>query len=66
MTMKNFVTVPLRCPRCGQQTHKTLESIQQNGGLACTCGAFTAINAADFGAEIEKSAAAVKDYGVDS
>ena len=39
MTAARFTTVPLRCPACGQQTHKTLESVVQDGGFICKCGA---------------------------
>jgi len=59
----NFSTVPIRCDACGQQTHKTLEAIAQNGGLVCNCGAFTKIDLEEFAKEIRKSEAAVKDFG---
>ena len=60
-----FTTVPIRCATCGQQTHKTLYAIEQNGGLECDCGAFTQIDARAFSEEISKSETAIKDFGVD-
>lgn len=60
-----FTTVPIRCAKCGQQTHKTFDAIERYGGLACECGAFTQIDAQKFSEEIEKSDAAIKDFGVD-
>jgi transcription elongation factor Elf1 len=63
MSKTNFTTVPIRCPSCGQQTHKTLEAIRQNGGLVCTCGAFTKVELSEFEDEIKKSASAIKDFG---
>ena len=61
----NFTTVPIRCAKCGQQTHKTLEAIEQNGGLVCDCGAFTQIDTREFSSEIMKSETTIKDFGVD-
>lgn len=60
-----FTTVPIRCAKCGQQTHKTLEAIEQHGGMVCDCGAFTQIDARKFSKEIEKAEAAIKDFGLD-
>ena len=65
MTDPPFTTVPLRCASCGEQTHKTLDSIRQSGGLSCTCGAFTPIDADEFSKEITKSENIIKDYGSD-
>ena len=65
MNRDNYSTVPIRCDSCGQQTHKTLEAIIQAGGLLCTCGAFTKINAEEFSKEIRKSEANIKDFGRD-
>jgi DNA-directed RNA polymerase subunit N (RpoN/RPB10) len=61
----SFTTVPVRCPACGEQTHKTLESIRQNGGLDCSCGVFTALDLDEFIKQIEKVETAIKDFGVD-
>lgn len=58
-----FTTVPLRCPSCGQQTHKTLEAIIQDHGFVCECGARNAVDIEQFAEEIRKSAAAIKDFG---
>jgi len=58
-----FTTVPLRCPACAQQTHKTLESVIQEGGFQCKCGARNPIDAEQFAEEIRKSEAAIKDFG---
>lgn len=63
MTAAKFTTVPLRCPSCGQQTHKTLESIVQNKGFNCECGAHTELDVTLFAAEIRKSEEAIKDFG---
>jgi|GEM_PF-1042637 hypothetical protein len=65
MTNANYTTVPIRCTSCGQQTHKTLESIRQNGGLICNCGAFTKVDLDAFEEEIKKSEADIKDFGRD-
>ena len=63
MTNGKFTTVPLRCPACGQQTHKTLESVVQDGGFLCDCGARNELDIERFAEEIRKSAAAIKDRG---
>ena len=63
VTMSEFTTVPLRCPACGQQTHKTLESIVQEGGFLCECGARNELDIERFIEEIRKSEAKVKDFG---
>lgn len=63
MTTVRFTTVPLRCPSCGQQTHKTLESVIQNSGFHCTCGAHTDVDFERFSDEIERSETAIKDFG---
>ena len=60
-----FTTIPIRCATCGQQTHKTLDAIEQNGGLICDCGAFTQIDAREFSKEIRKSETAITDFGTD-
>ena len=65
MTEK-FTTVPLRCPCCGQQTHKTLEAVLQDGGFVCKCGARTELDLERFAEEIRKSASAIKDFGRES
>ena len=56
MTNGKFTTVPLRCPACGQQTHKTLESVVQDGGFLCGCGARNELDIERFADEIRKSA----------
>jgi hypothetical protein len=61
--MSEFTTVPLRCPACGQQTHKTLESVVQEGGFLCECGARNELDIERFAEEIRKSEAAIKDFG---
>jgi hypothetical protein len=58
-----FTTVPLRCAACGQQTHKTLETVLQDGGLKCDCGVFTAIDPGEFEKEVRKSEASMKEFG---
>jgi hypothetical protein len=58
-----FTTVPLRCPACGQQTHKTLEAVVQDRGFECKCGARTELDVREFADEIEKSEAKIKDFG---
>jgi transcription elongation factor Elf1 len=63
VTMSEFTTVPLRCPACGQQTHKTLESVVQEGGFLCDCGARNELDIERFTEEIKKSEAALKDWG---
>ena len=63
MSGARFTTVPLRCPACGQQTHKTLESIVEDGGFVCSCGARNEINIESFAEEIKKSETAIKDFG---
>jgi hypothetical protein len=61
-----FTTVPLRCPACGQQTHKTLESVVQDGGFLCDCGARNELDIECFAEEIRKSASTIKDFGRES
>ena len=63
MSGANFTTVPLRCPACGQQTHKTLESIREDGGFVCECGARNEIDVEMFAEEIKKSEIVIKDFG---
>jgi hypothetical protein len=58
-----FSTIPLRCPACGQQTHKTLESVIQDRGFLCQCGAHNDVNVERFADELKKSEAAIKDFG---
>lgn len=63
MTAAKFTTVPLRCPACGQQTHKTLESVVQDGGFLCECGARNDLDIERFAEEIRKSESNIKDFG---
>jgi transcription elongation factor Elf1 len=63
MTTANFTTVPLRCPACGQQTHKTLASVTEEGGFICKCGARTELELDQFAKEIEKSETTIEDFG---
>jgi hypothetical protein len=63
MTIGKFTTVPLRCPACGQQTHKTLESVVQDGGFVCDCGARNELDIERFAEEIRKSRSTIKDFG---
>jgi len=63
MTTGKFTTVPLRCPACGQQTHKTLESVVQDGGFVCDCGARNELDIERFAEEIRKSRSTIKDFG---
>jgi hypothetical protein len=63
MTPGKFTTVPLRCPACGQQTHKTLESVVQDGGFICKCGARNELDIENFADEIRKSESTIKDFG---
>jgi lysyl-tRNA synthetase class I len=63
MTAAKFTTVPLRCPACGQQTHKTLESIVQDRGFDCKCGVHTEVDIEGFAGEIRKSESSIKDFG---
>jgi transcription elongation factor Elf1 len=63
MTPGKFTTVPLRCPSCGQQTHKTLESVVQDGGFVCECGARNELDIERFAEEIRKSESTIKDFG---
>jgi hypothetical protein len=58
-----FTTVPVRCAACGQQTHKTLESVIQNRGMVCECGTYTELDIEQFGKEIKKSEGKIKDFG---
>lgn len=60
-----FTTVPVRCAACGQQTHKTLESVAQNGGMLCECGSFTALDIEQFTEEIKKQETKIKEFGRD-
>ena len=66
MTNGKFTTVPLRCPACGQQTHKTLESVVQDGGFLCDCGARNELDLERFAEEIRKSDSTLKDFGRES
>jgi transcription elongation factor Elf1 len=66
MTNGKFTTVPLRCPACGQQTHKTLESVVQDGGFLCECGARNELDIERFAEEIRKSDSTIKDFGRES
>lgn len=63
MTAGRFTTVPLRCPACGQQTHKTLETVVQDGGFICKCGARNELDIEGFAEEIRKSESTIKDFG---
>lgn len=63
MTVAKYTAVPLRCPACGQQTHKTLETIVQDGEFVCECGAHNAVDIEQFADEIRKSASTIKDFG---
>jgi transcription elongation factor Elf1 len=58
-------TVPLRCPSCGEQTHKTLDSVIQDGGFVCQCGVRSELDVAQFAVEIGKSESKIKDFGRD-
>jgi hypothetical protein len=66
MTKGKFTTVPLRCPACGQQTHKTLESVLQDGGFVCDCGARNELDIERFAEEIRKSDSTIKGFGSES
>ena len=63
MTATKFTTVPVRCPVCGQQTHKTLAAVIQDGALVCGCGARTELNLEQFADEIKKMEKDIKDFG---
>lgn len=63
MTSARFTTVPLRCPACGQQTHKTLETIVRDSEFVCRCGARTEVDIEQFAEEIRKSEDGIKDFG---
>jgi hypothetical protein len=63
MTTGETTTVPLRCPACGQQTHKTLEAVVQDGGFLCDCGARNELDIERFAEEIRKSRSTIKDFG---
>ena len=65
MTAAKFTTLPLRCPACGQQTHKTLESIVEDGGFLCKCGSRNEVDIERFAEEIRKSESSIKDFGRD-
>jgi hypothetical protein len=58
-----YTTVPIRCPVCGQQTHKTLASVVQDGAFFCKCGARNELDIEQFAKEIEKSDADIEDFG---
>lgn len=52
MNGAKFTTAPLRYPSCGQQTHKTLQTVIQYGGFVCECGARDVINSERVAEEI--------------
>lgn len=56
-------TAPVRCPHCGQQTHKTLAEVRKHNGLACSCGALIKLDLAEFEREVRRSEAAIRDFG---
>lgn len=58
-------TVPLRCPACGEQTHKTLECVVKEGGFVCQCGVRSELDLEQFAVEIRKFEAKIRDYGRD-
>jgi len=58
-----YTTVPVRCAACGQQTHTTLQSAVQKGGLMCECGTFTVLDVEAFAEEIRKAEARIEDFG---
>jgi len=61
MGCTKFTTVPIRCPACGEQTHKTLEVVLRDGKFLCECGARNELDLEQFAEEIKKSAAAIED-----
>jgi transcription elongation factor Elf1 len=63
MTAAKFTTVPLRCPACGQQTHKTLEAVVQDRCFDCKCGVRSEVDIEQFAEEIKKSESGIKDFG---
>ena len=63
MMPARFTTVPLRCAACGQQTHKTLDAVVQDGGFLCKCGARNEVDIERFAEEIKKSESVIKDFG---
>lgn len=63
MTYARYTTVPVRCPACGIQTHKTLECILRDKAFVCDCGARTPLDEDAFAEEIRKSEADIKDFG---
>jgi hypothetical protein len=63
MNGARFTTVPLRCPACGQQTHKTLEGVIEDGGFVCACGARNEIDIESFAEEIKKSESVIRNFG---
>ena len=63
MMPAKFTTVPLRCPACGQQTHKTLDAVVQDGGFLCKCGARNEVDIERFAEEIKKSESTIQDFG---
>lgn len=58
--MSAFTTVPLRCPACGEQTHKTLAAVLQDHGFVCQCGVRSDLDIEKFEHEIRKSEGAVR------
>ena len=60
--MASTTTVPVRCLACGAQTHKTLETIVRDGGLACACGVTTKLDVAEFGREIRDRENSTEDF----
>lgn len=56
-------TVPLRCPACGEQTHKTLECVVEEHGLLCQCGVRSELDFEQFAVEIRKLEANIRGYG---
>jgi len=65
MVSARYTTVPVRCPACGQQTHKTLDAIVRDKGLLCSCGVKSDVDTAQFADEIKKCEANIKDFGRD-
>jgi hypothetical protein len=62
---KRIATVPIRCPACGAQTHKTLESIIASRAFICGCGVRTELDLEEFTRAISRSAADLDDFGND-
>jgi hypothetical protein len=63
MNHARYTTVPLRCPACGAQTHKTLETVLRDKAFQCDCGERTQLEEEAFAEEIKKSEAEIKDFG---